>query len=106
MWKHIAIAMMLPGGIGKKREDWLEAQHQLDSQVRRQYRTTQNQEVRAKAIAGTTHSDFNSDVVAWGRTVDEKAKRGPRTECNRSDGVGPMPSSGHYTTHCSASITG
>ena len=35
MWWHVAIAMELPGGLGKKREDWLEKQHQEGSLLRK-----------------------------------------------------------------------
>ena len=51
---HKAKAMGLPGGLEKKQEDWLEHQHQEGSTIRKQYRTTKNQDVRAKAIAGAT----------------------------------------------------
>ena len=78
MWWHVAIAMELPGGLGKKREDWLEKQHQEGSLLRKQYRTTQQQDLRAEAMAGATHRDSRPEVVAKMREVDKNAERGPR----------------------------
>ena len=59
---HKAKAMGLPGGLEKKQEDWLEHQHQEGSTIRKQYRTTKNQDFRAKAIAGEIQRDFNPQV--------------------------------------------
>ena len=78
MWWHVAIAMELPGGLGKKREDWLEKQHQEGSLLRKQYRTTQQQELRVKAMAGAIHRDSRPEVVAKMREVNKNAERGPR----------------------------
>ena len=78
MWCHVAIAMELPGGLGKKREDWLEKQHQEGSMLRKQHRTTQQQELRANAMAGATHRDSRPEVVAKMREVNKNAERGPR----------------------------
>ena len=78
MWAHVATAMGVPGGLGKKREDWIEQGHQYGSTLRKQYRTTTNQEVRAKAIAGATHRDWDPRVVAKGNEVDRAAEYGPR----------------------------
>jgi hypothetical protein len=29
MWKHVKYQMGFPGGLGEKREDWVEHQHQI-----------------------------------------------------------------------------
>ena len=39
MWKHVAVQMKVPGGLGQKMEDWLELQHQGGMSSRVQYRT-------------------------------------------------------------------
>ena len=78
MSTHIAFAMKIPGGLGKKREDWIEQGHQAGSLVREHYRSAQNQEVRANAIAGATHRDSDPRVLARIKEVNREAKRGPR----------------------------
>ena len=85
MWRHVASAMALPGGLGKKREDWLEHQHQEGSAIRKQYRTTKNIDVRANAIAGATQRDFNPQVLAKIKEVDKKAEYGPRNDYVKRD---------------------
>ena len=65
---------------GQKREDWIEKGHQYGRKLRRQYRTTTNQEVGAKAIAGATRRDWDPRVVAKGNEVDRSAETGPRVE--------------------------
>ena len=70
--------MGLPGGLGKEREDWLEKQHQEGSMLRKQYRTTQQQDLRAEAMARATHRDSRPEVVAKMREVNKNAERGPR----------------------------
>jgi hypothetical protein len=85
MWAHVAKAMELPGGLGKKRKDWLEHQHQEGSAIRKQYRTTKNQDVRANAIAGATQRDFNPQVLAKIKEVDKKAEYGPRVDYVKKD---------------------
>jgi hypothetical protein len=87
MWRHVASAMALPGGLGKKREDWLEHQHQEGSAIRKQYRTTKNIDVRANAIAGATQRDFNPQVLAKIKEVDKKAEYGPRNDYVKRDEV-------------------
>ncbi len=77
---HVARAMAIPGGLGKKREDWLEHQHQEGHTIRTHYRTTQQQQVRANAIAGATHSKFNPELIAKKKEVKEAAERGPRKD--------------------------
>lgn len=38
MWRHVARQMQLTGGLGYKREDWVEKGHQTSSQTREQHR--------------------------------------------------------------------
>ena len=79
-WAHIGRVMCLPGGLGQKREDWLEQQHQEGSAIRKQYRTTQNQAVRANAIAGAAHREFNPNIIAKCKEVNMAAQTGPRKD--------------------------
>ena len=51
MWKYVEYQMKLTGGLGWKREDGVEHMHQITCRARDQFRTTQNKEVRAVAIA-------------------------------------------------------
>ena len=85
MWMHVANAMRLPGGLGKKKEDWLEKQHQEGSEIRVQYRTTQNQETRAKAIAGATHRYLDPQVIARIKEVNNKSEHGERLEYTKKE---------------------
>ena len=87
MWAHVATVMEVPGGLGKKREDWIEQGHQCGSALRKQYQTTTNQEVRvrAKAIDGATHHDWDPRVVAKGNEVDRAAKTGLRVGYTNKD---------------------
>ena len=48
MWKHTKVQMKFPGpgGLGQKREDWVEHQHQIASRDREQFSKTKDREVR------------------------------------------------------------
>ena len=85
MWAHIATAMEVPGGLGNKREDWIEQGHQYGSALRKQYRTTPNQEVRAKATARAAHRDWDPRVVEKGNEADTAAETGPRVGYTNKD---------------------
>ena len=78
MWKHVEVQMKLPGGLGKKREDWVEHHHQITSKERVQFRTTKDKDVRAKAMAGRHQQNTDPAVEAWQLAVDVKACKGPR----------------------------
>jgi len=81
MWKHVALQMSrIPGGLGDKREDWLEQQHQTGDRLRTHYRRTANFEVRARAMAGAYHRDTNPLVMAQVDGVSVKYARGPRKD--------------------------
>ena len=52
MWAHTACQIRnIPGGLGDKREDWVEKGHQEGKNRRIQYRTTPSWETRANAMA-------------------------------------------------------
>ena len=59
----------LPGGLGKKMEDWVELQHQSGSRERRRFRTTRDREVRAIARARAAHRGTNADVIRQQESV-------------------------------------
>mmetsp|Transcript_18795 Transcript_18795/g.40722 ORF Transcript_18795/g.40722 Transcript_18795/m.40722 type:complete len:254 (-) Transcript_18795:64-825(-) len=78
MWKHVALQMELPGGLGWKREDWVEHMHQITCRVRDQFRTTKDKEVRAVAMA-RAHQQYTEPAVdMWISEVDRDASTGPR----------------------------
>ena len=78
MWKHVADQMLLPGGLGKKREDWVEHHHQITNRERVQFRTTKNSDVRASARENMRQQSSNPDVESYEMKVDHDACRGPR----------------------------
>ena len=81
MWRHVAFAMTVPGGLGKKREDWLEHQHQVGKLIREHYRRMQNSpQTRADAIAGASHKEFHPKILAKGSEVAASARRGKRKD--------------------------
>lgn len=78
MWRHVAIQMKTHKGIGNKREDWLEHQHQVTRVKREQYHRTTNQETRVNAMAKSIHQETDPQSVAYKNEADAGAKRGPR----------------------------
>ena len=40
MWRHVAAQMEFPGGLGQKREDWVEHHHQITCKERVQFGKT------------------------------------------------------------------
>ena len=80
MWKHVAQQMELPGGLGWKREDWVEHMHQITCRLREQFRTTQDKEVRAQAMARAYQQNTDPEANAWKEEVNCGAKRGPRAD--------------------------
>ena len=59
MWRHVAPQMRLhPGGLGHKREDWAEKQHQITGVRRKVMGSTHNVDQRAKTMA--KHEDRDS----------------------------------------------
>ena len=58
MWRHVAFAMAVPGGLGKKREDWLEHQHQVGKIIQEYYRRTRNSpQTRAEGVQSEDTGD-------------------------------------------------
>ena len=79
MWKHAAKQMKyVPGGMGDKREDWLEHQHQSGSLLRKQYRGTQSWDVRAKAMAKAYQRVTTPAMMDRINKVEKATATGPR----------------------------
>ena len=78
MWKHIEHQMKLPGGLGWKREDWVEHMHQITCRARDQFRTTKEKEVRAVAMARAHQQNTEPAVDRHIFEVDRDVCRGPR----------------------------
>lgn len=79
MWKHVAQQMELSGGLGQKREDWVEQQHQETSSVRNQYRNSMGDaERRGRSMARLMQQETNQDVVAHCNLVDADTSKGAR----------------------------
>ena len=78
--KHAAKQMRLPGGIPKKAEDWLEAQHQEGTELHQNYPLTVNVPKKATAVARSVYRDTNSAAVATHEEVHSETKRGPRKD--------------------------
>jgi len=80
MWKHVATQMLVPGGLGQKREDWVEHQHQTTSKERDHYRRTKDLQVRSTAKARSNQLYTHPEVEAHEQQVDDDACRGPRND--------------------------
>jgi len=78
MWKHVAQQMKLPGGLGWKREDWVEHMHQITHRLRVQFRTTQDKETRALAMARAHQQNTEPAVDVYISEVNREACTGPR----------------------------
>jgi len=79
MWKHVADQMTLLGGLGNKREDWVERLHQTSGSVREQYRNTiANAHARGISMARLLQQETNQEVVAHDNLVNADACKGPR----------------------------
>ncbi|KAL7525693.1 hypothetical protein ACHAXR_001117, partial [Thalassiosira sp. AJA248-18] len=78
MWKHVADQMRVPGGLGMKREDWIEHHHQITSKERAQYDKTKDRDVRANAMARAHQQHTNPAVVKQESKVNAAATRGRR----------------------------
>ena len=79
MWKHVKEQMSkFPGGLGQKREDWMEKLHQLTSVKRKQFSTAQNKEQRANAMANSIQQESDPAVVAFHQEAIASVRRGPR----------------------------
>ena len=79
MWRHVLEQMMeVGGGLGQKREDWVEHLHQLTLKKRTQFRTVISQQQRGDAMAGNQQQESDPAVVKHLGDVDHDALRGPR----------------------------
>ena len=78
MWKHVEEQMRFPGGLGWKREDWVEHLHQVTCRIRDQFKYTKNQEARAIAMTRANQRDTDPHVNAQIVLVANNVYRGPR----------------------------
>lgn len=79
MWKHVADQMGLSGGLGNKREDWVEKLHQTTGSVREQYHNSRgNVEVRGISMARLMQQETHQEVVAHCNVVNADSCTGPR----------------------------
>lgn len=70
MWKHVK--HQIPGGLGDKREDWVEHQHQITRRLRIQFRTTKDIDMRADAMARLHQQQTDPEVIAYTRKLSKK----------------------------------
>ena len=70
--------MRLPGGLGQKREDWVEHHHQITSRQRVQFGKTNDPVVRAHAMARLHQQHTDPEVVSHDIAVNKAAQRGSR----------------------------
>ena len=81
MWKHVAHQMRtIPGGLGNKREDWVEHLHQITSVKRKQFNHCISKEVRANALENILQQETDPRVVAFEQECVQKTSRGARKE--------------------------
>ena len=79
MLKHVAKQMSdIPGGLGEKREDWVEHLHQVTSVKRKQFRTTIDKEVRARAMENAMQLETDPKTIAYMQETKMASARGPR----------------------------
>mmetsp|Transcript_25197 Transcript_25197/g.59957 ORF Transcript_25197/g.59957 Transcript_25197/m.59957 type:complete len:527 (+) Transcript_25197:876-2456(+) len=75
MYKHVAVHMRVPGGLGQKMEDWVELQHQGGMRERTQYRTMGDMQKAAEARERRRCEASNTGVIEVQTGVHERAKR-------------------------------
>ena len=86
MWKHVQPAMKnIPGGLGDKREDWVEHQHQIMNLKRKQFGTTKNQDRRAVAMSNRTQIESDPKMNAHLSKCISQNARGPRKDWEHAE---------------------
>ena len=86
MWKHVKPAMKyIPGGLGDKREDFVEHQHQITNLKRKQFSTTRSQDQRAVAMSNRTQIETDPKVNAYLLECISQNARGPREGCEHAE---------------------
>ena len=65
---HTAKQIDLPGGLGKKMEDWLEAQHQEGTLIRKQYKGAQESKNIEQYYLYRYVNGITSDYVSIGNS--------------------------------------
>ena len=79
MWAHVSMQMeKLPGGLGMKREDWVERMHQEGKQTRQQHNRHKNITQRAETINNAAFRDSHPEVLACAKNVLGEKARGAR----------------------------
>ncbi len=79
MWVHVKDQMAkVPGGLGQKREDWIEHHHQITCKERAQFGKTHDEDIRAKAMARLHQQHTDPHVVAFTNKVNNSAETGKR----------------------------
>ena len=74
---YVAKQIGLHGGLGKKREDWMERYHITNRQWIH-FLMTNDKEVRAIVVVHSMQQCTNPEVETWGAKANDKARRGPR----------------------------
>ena len=85
MWRHVARQMQLTGGLGYKREDWVEKGHQTSSETREQHRHNVDVKKRAISMARLHQQQTDPEVLAQVAEVDAWACTGPRKNYIKSE---------------------
>ena len=75
MYKHVAVHMRVPGGLGQKMEDWVELQHQGGMRERTQYRTMGDMQKAAEAKERRRCEASKTGVIEVQTGVHKRAKR-------------------------------
>ena len=79
MWKHVAVNMRnIPGGLGKKREDWVEHLHQITSVKRKQFGSCIDKSSRATAMENLLQQETDPRVVAFEDECIRQTSKGAR----------------------------
>ena len=79
MYKHVRQQMELPGGLGQKREDWVEHQHQISKRARENYKTTINKKQRSISMTAAIYRDTDPEVKKEREETIAATARGPRS---------------------------
>ena len=85
MHKHAGPQMKLPGGLGQKREDWVEHQHQISKRLRENYKRTVNKKQRAISMACAMYRDSDPKVKQERDQVIASSARGQRQNTTYRD---------------------
>ena len=79
MYKHVRQQMELPGGLGQKREDWVEHQYQISKRARESYKTTINKKQRSISMTAAIYRDTDPEVKKEREETIAATAKGPRS---------------------------